>query len=282
MINNQFTDEEFMSVTHKEMVLTDWSTFIRNGFQLEHFTSSLYNHLHLHCGFIAHYNQPTFWEYFFNADANRFLAFLNQFGGDRRSAETGMPGWWVNNVGDDVTEAMIYEMSLIHDELAEALISEADARYTNQKWTEINKHWDELATDSNPNGPNTHTLSSLAKAYEQALPFEVYGNYMQIKPESREGLHQMIEQTTLPQQDLFALCDWRRARQEEVATEDEDVRQSSAPGRQDTAQARQRRLNRGTGRLARRRRLSTEAETHAKRQPPVPTREEERYASLSS
>jgi len=296
MTDFHFQDEEFMSVAHKEQVLTDWNTFIRNGFQAEHFTRPLYDHLHLHCGFIAHYNQPTFWEYFFNADANRFLAFLNQFGGDRRSAETGMPGWWVNQVGSDLIEAMMQGMWLIHDELVEALINEADTRYAAQKWAEINERWREL-TDSNPT--NARALSSLGQAYEQTLPFEVYGNYMQLKPETRDELRQALEQNAAPQQDLFALYDWRKActepcsfgfaqyrrnsrsEEEQGAQQDqtaaiEDAGQSDAFSQQDAAPfdrlraGRRQRLTGGQRRadpLARRRRLTTEAAARAKPQP---------------
>ncbi|MCX5653763.1 MAG: hypothetical protein NTY65_03820, partial [Planctomycetota bacterium] len=51
-----FTDAEFMTAGQKGLVLKDWERFLRHGLRQSHFTRRLYQHLHLHCGFIAHYN----------------------------------------------------------------------------------------------------------------------------------------------------------------------------------------------------------------------------------
>ena len=70
-----FTDVEFMTAKEKELVLKNWQTFLKHGLQRKHFTKRLYNHLHLHCGFIAHYNIHGFYSTYFEAgeDTQRFV-----------------------------------------------------------------------------------------------------------------------------------------------------------------------------------------------------------------
>ena len=68
-------DVEFMSGYEKNLILKQFKTFVKNGFQKRHFTKKLYNHLHLHCGFIAHYNIHGFYEEYFDRqeDTIRFI-----------------------------------------------------------------------------------------------------------------------------------------------------------------------------------------------------------------
>jgi len=70
-----FTDVEFMTAREKELVLKNWRTFLQHGLKKEHFTKRLYEHLHLHCGFIAHYNIHGFYSTYFEAgqDTERFF-----------------------------------------------------------------------------------------------------------------------------------------------------------------------------------------------------------------
>ena len=70
-----FTDAEFMTAREKELVLKDWERFLRLGLRNAHFTRRLYEHLHLHCGFIAHYNIHGFYSEYFEAgqDIERFF-----------------------------------------------------------------------------------------------------------------------------------------------------------------------------------------------------------------
>ena len=69
------TDVQFMTAREKELVLKDWKTFLCHGLQRKHFTKRLYEHLHLHCGFIAHYNLNGFYSTYFEAgqDTERFF-----------------------------------------------------------------------------------------------------------------------------------------------------------------------------------------------------------------
>jgi hypothetical protein len=70
-----FTDARFMTAADKERVLKDWERFLERGLQQGHFTKRLYEHLHLHCGFIAHYNIHGFFAEYFQAgqDTERFF-----------------------------------------------------------------------------------------------------------------------------------------------------------------------------------------------------------------
>ena len=56
-----FTDVQFMTAKEKGMVLKNWETFLKHGLKKQHFTKRLYEHLHLHCGFIAHYSRDGFY-----------------------------------------------------------------------------------------------------------------------------------------------------------------------------------------------------------------------------
>jgi hypothetical protein len=65
-----FTDAEFMTAREKALVLKDWERFLRSRLRKTHFTKRLYEHLHLHCGFIAHYNIRGFYSEYFEAGAD--------------------------------------------------------------------------------------------------------------------------------------------------------------------------------------------------------------------
>ena len=74
-----FIDAEFMTAQEKELVLKNWWTFLANGLKKEHFTKRLYNHLHLHCGYIANYNISGFYSTYFESGPdieNFFEAFM--------------------------------------------------------------------------------------------------------------------------------------------------------------------------------------------------------------
>ena len=51
-----FRDVRFLSAREKELVLKAWVRFLKRGLCWEDFTKRLYEHLHLHCSFVAHYN----------------------------------------------------------------------------------------------------------------------------------------------------------------------------------------------------------------------------------
>ena len=70
-----FKDTQFMTAKEKELVLKNWKAFLQHGLKKQHFTKRLYEYLHLHYGFIAHYNLETFYStYFeFGQDTERFF-----------------------------------------------------------------------------------------------------------------------------------------------------------------------------------------------------------------
>ena len=70
-----FTDAQFMTAREKGLVLKNWERFLRHGLARAQFTRRLYQHLHLHCGFIAHYNIHGFYSEYFEAgqDIERFF-----------------------------------------------------------------------------------------------------------------------------------------------------------------------------------------------------------------
>jgi len=72
---DMFTDVQFMTAKEKGMVLKNWETFLKHGLKKQHFTKRLYEHLHLHCGFIAHLNVHGFYSTYFEAgqDTERFF-----------------------------------------------------------------------------------------------------------------------------------------------------------------------------------------------------------------
>lgn len=74
--NTQFKDVKFMSAKEKEEVLKDFKKLVAGG-DMSNLTKRLYNHLHLHCGFIAHYDIHGFkHEYNAPSDFVRFLEWL--------------------------------------------------------------------------------------------------------------------------------------------------------------------------------------------------------------
>ncbi len=62
---SMFTATEFSTAEEKAKLGNQLLVFIDAGFPESKFTKALYNTLHLHFGFIAHYNQSGFWATYF-------------------------------------------------------------------------------------------------------------------------------------------------------------------------------------------------------------------------
>lgn len=104
-----FRDEKFMSATEKHLVLRAWITFLRHGCQREHFTERLYQHITLHCSFIAHYDRLGFYGVYFARPNSETIRFLDQFDPSKpgQSAEMGDTFWLAPHVSAvDLNEAM--------------------------------------------------------------------------------------------------------------------------------------------------------------------------------
>ena len=86
----ELKDVEFMTAQDKARVLRQWEGFLKGGLKWEQFHSKLYEHLHLHCGFIGHYNRRGFYLtcfqtgtgvedfiYFFNESIRQQATYIN-------------------------------------------------------------------------------------------------------------------------------------------------------------------------------------------------------------
>ena len=74
----EMIDSQFMTAREKEKVLKQWISFIENDFRKEKFSTRLYNHLHLHCAFIAHYDKDRFYSTVF-VNPQDIIVFLKHF-----------------------------------------------------------------------------------------------------------------------------------------------------------------------------------------------------------
>jgi len=116
----KFKDVEFMTSEEKQLVIRDWIKFLKqlcddnkeqcvnergNSIPMlfKYFTKRLYNHITLHCSFIAHYNRFGFFETYFSEPETTQL-FLGQFL-NRKSIEYG-GFWWLNGDYSDINNAM--------------------------------------------------------------------------------------------------------------------------------------------------------------------------------
>lgn len=67
-----FKDTDFLTALEKAKILRHFKRFAENGYKFEDFHKSIYEHLHLHCGFIAHYNRQGFYSTYFEGNFAEF------------------------------------------------------------------------------------------------------------------------------------------------------------------------------------------------------------------
>ncbi len=117
MKDHSFTSVKFMSKEEKEKVLEDWKSFIESEFNYRAFTKRIYEHLTLHCMFIAHYSKDGFYATYF-VDPEDTLKFLRQFDKDFdfKSTEYGTEVWLRGEYGD-INRAMCKEIEKYKKEL---------------------------------------------------------------------------------------------------------------------------------------------------------------------
>lgn len=71
-----FEDVKYLCAAEKKKIYKGFVSFLNNHFKHTNFTKSIYQHCHLHCGFIAHYNINGFYgEYFATAATLQKIAF---------------------------------------------------------------------------------------------------------------------------------------------------------------------------------------------------------------
>ena len=112
---------EFMTAKEKEKVLKQWERFVKKDFKWEHFTKVLYNHLHLNCSFIAHYDKHGFYATYFD-NSEDTLQFIEQFV-TGTSVEYNAT-WWLHGDYADINEAMCTVMKKYEDSLIRKLNGE--------------------------------------------------------------------------------------------------------------------------------------------------------------
>jgi len=100
---DKFKDVKFMSAKEKEKVVEDFRRFLKSNFDRKYFTKRLYEHLHLHCSFIAHYDIDGFYATYFH-EPEMTIEFLNQFLTGKSTELKGT--WWLTGDYADVNEAM--------------------------------------------------------------------------------------------------------------------------------------------------------------------------------
>ena len=113
-----FTDVQFMNAKEKERVNKQWVTFLNSNCSRAKFTKALYNHLHLHCGFIAHYNIYGFYDTYFSDDYDdlaRFFSHLERY--------TPMADY------SDINDAMIQEYCKQKDRITQRAQATNDDRF---------------------------------------------------------------------------------------------------------------------------------------------------------
>lgn len=111
MTKHFFTPAEFMAAEDKEKVLRAWEQFLEHDFSEKFFTDRLYEHLTLHCSFIAHFSKDGFYRDYFE-DPEYTTKFIRQF--DKNfgyvSAEYRMD-YWIKGDFKDLNLAMCEEVS---------------------------------------------------------------------------------------------------------------------------------------------------------------------------
>jgi len=104
---SEFRDTEFMTAQEKALVLKTWERFISKGFRWDDFSERLYQHLIMHCSFIAHYDKAGFHTTYFQKpeDTERFLNQFNRKEG-AISVEYGWSLWLTGYDYSDINNAM--------------------------------------------------------------------------------------------------------------------------------------------------------------------------------
>lgn len=105
----QLHDSKFMTAATKRKVLKQWEAFLESGLKKEKFTKQLYNHLIMHCSFIAHYDIHGFYSTYFESgdDTARFLSQFDDRKGMPRSVEYGMTYWITDEDYHDINIEMV-------------------------------------------------------------------------------------------------------------------------------------------------------------------------------
>ena len=104
----ELKDVKLMTAQDKAKVLRQWEGFLKGGLKWEQFHKALYQHLILHCSFIAHYDRAGFYSTYFERgeDAAHFLTQFDNRQGVPKSVEYGMVYWYTGSDYNDVNSEM--------------------------------------------------------------------------------------------------------------------------------------------------------------------------------
>ena len=149
-------DTEFMTAKEKELVLKQWKRFVakikevwskEQVFQTDleglynAFTKRIYDHLHLSCSFIAHFNRHGFFSTYF-VEPEKLIDFLHQFDKDLeyRSIEMGGMDYWIFGDYADLNLEMCKVVGEHKEKLYEVLSRHARSDDIEQAKKLLSKH----------------------------------------------------------------------------------------------------------------------------------------------
>ena len=101
-------DVKFMTAVEKEKVLRSWERFLSSGCSKTQFSNALYQHLIMHCSFIAHYDIHGFYSTYFEEgeDTVNFLSQFDNRNGVPKSIEYGWILWYTDPEYNDINSEM--------------------------------------------------------------------------------------------------------------------------------------------------------------------------------
>ena len=189
-------------------LIADWTKFIRGGFRLADFTPALYHHLTGHCAFIAHFDRPGFWSYYFDQQGNELVAFLNQFGGDTCAAELGGT-WWLaeERPGYALNRALCEALAgETFKELLNRLDRLALAHYETIKRETVAARVQEILVEGEIDLDPAQLRWHLEQVFEAQYPYPETGGYLPVDEGVRRALclESPAEELSVRPQGLFA------------------------------------------------------------------------------
>lgn len=113
-MSTSYTSTRFMTAADKGRVAKQWERFLESNMARDKFGAKLYDHLHLHCGHIAHYDRDGFYAEWFAAPGKR-IEFIQRWADDY---QTGRLSWGANSDYDDLNAAMYKTLTQHADRIA--------------------------------------------------------------------------------------------------------------------------------------------------------------------
>jgi hypothetical protein len=170
-----FSDETDLAAAEKEQLLADWQRLWANGFKRPYFTNRLYRSLISQCSFTARRDQDSFWRFYCHTDLVRLRLLMNQFGGDRRSAEYGTTAW-LDGPAADLKQAMCAEAARLYEPLSQVL---EDLEY---KHAELGQAWRQFALQAGRPDPGFPAPYQVGQNTRNLLAYAAHIALRNVKP----------------------------------------------------------------------------------------------------